>query len=384
MSLARPFLGFALAFTLAVVAAAAPARAQQAPAGPIHPRPGAPAEKAPIPAVLQPPPQIQVRVNLVTLPVTVRDPRGELAFNLGERDFRIYDNGVEQKLSNFSIGGDPLSVALVIETSSRIEALLPAVRRTGIIFTQVVMGTTGEASVLSFNDEIRQVVPFTADHNRIEQAIDKLPEGTSGARLYDALARAVTLLENQPENRRRVILVMSEATDTGSEDKLGAVLREAQLANVAIYAIGLSTTAAQLRAQPSQAGPPQIGPPGTFPVPSPAGTPQTPSTEAETQGNINLLPLVAWLVERMANTEASRALSVASAATGGRHISTFRERSIEKAMDEIGGELHAQYLLAYRPSGSDVYGYHEIRVEVTRSGYAVRARPGYYLAPPKS
>jgi VWFA-related protein len=381
MSVARPFLPLALGLTLFGVGAA---RGQQAPAGPIQPRPGAPTEKAPVPKVLEPPPEIQVRVNVVSLPVTVRDARGELAFNLGARDFRVYDNGVEQRLSHFSVGGGPLSVALVVETSSRIEGLLPSLRRTGIIFTQVVLGSTGEASVVTFDDEIRQLVPFTADHDRIEKAMEKLPEGTSGARLYDALARAVTLLEKEPENRRRVLVVMSEAVDTGSETKLGAVLREAQLANVAIYAIGLSTTAAQLRAQPGQAAPPQISPPGTFPMPTPAGTPQTPSTEAEVRGNINLLPLVAWLVERMANTEASRSLSVASTATGGRHISTFRERSIEKAMDEIGGELHAQYLLAYRPSDSDAYGYHEIRVEVTRPGYAVRARPGYYLTRPKS
>jgi VWFA-related protein len=382
MSLARPFLPLVLALTLSGLAGAA--RAQQAPPGPLHPRPGAPIEQAPVPKVLQPPPQIHVRVNVVSLPVTVRDPRGDLAFNLGVREFRVYDNGTEQLLSHFSVGGGPLSLALVVETGSRIEALLPAVRRTGIIFTQVVMGPTSQATVIGFDDEIRELVPFTADHDRIDKAIEKLPEGTSGARLYDALARAVTLLENQPESRRRVIVVLSEAADSGSESKLGAVLREAQLANVTIYTIGLSTTAAELRAKPSQAGPPQIGPPGTFPAPGLPGQPQTPSTQAEAQGNINLLPLVAWLVERMANTEASRSLSVASAATGGRHISTFRDRSIENAMDEIGGELHAQYLLAYRPAGSDVYGYHQIRVEVTRSGYAVRARPGYYLAPPKS
>jgi len=382
MSVAKLFLLLALAFGL--LGPARQARAQQAPAGPLPPRPGAPIKPAPVPNVLQPPPQIHVQVTAVSLPVTVRDRQGDLALNLSERDFRVYDNGAIQQLSHFSVGGDPLNVVLIAETSSRIEPLLPAVRRTGIIFTQVVMGQTGEAAVLGFDDEIRVLVPFTADHDRVEKTIEKLPEGTSGARLYDALARGISLLESEPTSRRRVILVLSEAADTGSESKLGAVVREAQLANVAIYTIGLSTIAAELRAKPSEAGPPEIGPPGTFPMPGPPGVPQTPTTQQEAQGNINLLPLVAWLVERAANTQASRSLAVASAGTGGRHISTFRDRSIETAMDEIGGELHAQYLLAYRPSGSDVYGYHEIRVEVTKSGYRARSRPGYYLAPPKA
>jgi VWFA-related protein len=381
MSLARPFLRLALSFGL--LGLAWPAYAQQAPAGPIHPRPGARIEKAPVPKTLEPP-QIRVHVNVVTLPVTVHNRQGELALNLSERDFRVYDNGVAQQLSHFSLGGGALDVVLLAETSSRIEPLLPAVRRTGIIFTQVVMGQTGEAAVVGFDDQVHVLVPFTADHNRVEQAVEKLPEGTSGARLYDALARAVALLEARPANRRRVILVLSEAADTGSEDKLGAVLREAQLANVTIYTIGLSTAAAELRAKPTVSGAPEIGPPGTFPVPTPPGVPQTPSTEQQTRGNINLLPLVVWLVEHAANTQASRSLAAASAATGGGHVSTFRDRSIETAMDAIGGELHAQYLLAYRPAGSDVYGYHEIRVEVSPAGYQVRARPGYYLAPPKS
>ena len=58
---------------------------------------------------------------------------------------------------------------------------------------------------------------------------------------------------------------------------------------------------------------------------------------------------------------------------------TFRDRSIEKAVDAIGGELNAQYTLSYRPTGSDAAGYHKIKVTVDRPGVKVRSRPGYYL-----
>jgi len=66
------------------------------------------------------------------------------------------------------------------------------------------------------------------------------------------------------------------------------------------------------------------------------------------------------------------------------HLSTFRDRSVEKAIDEIGGELHAQYSLSYSPNKADDYGYHEIEVKVKRPKLTVRARPGYYLAAPDS
>jgi hypothetical protein len=51
-------------------------------------------------------------------------------------------------------------------------------------------------------------------------------------------------------------------------------------------------------------------------------------------------------------------------------------------MDEIGGELHAQYTLGYRPPGDEPSGFHEIRVTVDRPGVKLRTRPGYYLPPP--
>ncbi len=367
-----------LSTALLAAFARGPARAQ-APAGPLPPKPGVPVQQP-----KEQPPTIRVKIELVNTPVTVRDSKGELVLDLAMHNFRVYDNGVEQRIEHFDLGGDPLSLVIVCETSSRIEALLPAVRKTGILFTQTVLGPTGEAAVLGFNDSVDKLLPFTSDSERIEKSVSSLRMGTSGARLYDALSEAVGLLRNRPASRRRVIVAASEAVDSGSENKLGQVLREAQLANVTIYAVSLSTTAAELRAPPKQAGPPQISPPGTFPLPPMPGTPQTPTTEQQRYGNIDLLALVVWMVERAANAVGQNSLELATVATGGLNLSTFRDRSIEKALDQIGGELHAQYLLSYRPAGTDPTGYHEIKVEVARPGVKVRSRPGYYLAPPES
>ncbi len=171
---------------LALLLAAVPAGFTwaQAPAGPLPPKPGV--------AVQQPPkerPQIRVQVELVNTPVTVRDSAGELVLDLTPRDFRIFDNGVEQRIQHFDLGGEPLSVVILVETSSRIEALLPAVRKTGILFTQTVLGPTGEAAVLGFNDSVDKLLPFTTDADKVEKTFSTLRMGTSGARLYDALSK---------------------------------------------------------------------------------------------------------------------------------------------------------------------------------------------------
>jgi len=379
--------GASLTLTLLLALADAPARAQ-APSGPIAPKPGA--------EVQQPPKntqaKVKVQVALVNTPVTVRDGRGDMVHNLEAHDFHITDNGVAQQISHFDLGGDPISLVILVETSSRIAPLLPEMRKTGILFTQTVMGPTGEAAVVGFNDSVDKLQDFTTNGDPIENTIAHLGQGTSGSKLYDAMAVGVEMLSGRPQatadkpGRRRVLMILSEATDAGSEAKLGEVLRQAQLANVTIYSVGLSTTRAELQAKPKDTRP-QITPPGTFPLPPQPGIPQTPTSEENRYGNIDLLALAVWAVQHVHDQVKDHALEVAATATGGAHLSTFKDRSIEKAIDEIGGELHSQYTISYAPSGSDAAGYHEIKVNVLRNdakNLKVRARPGYYLATPES
>jgi hypothetical protein len=82
---------------------------------------------------------IRVNVELVNTPVVVRDQKGEFVYDLSLKNFRVFDNGVPQVLDSFEMGGAPLSVAIVIENSARIEGLLPLIRRTGILFAETIL-----------------------------------------------------------------------------------------------------------------------------------------------------------------------------------------------------------------------------------------------------
>ena len=199
---------------------------------------------------------IRVKVNLVTMPVVVHDGKGKLVLDLDKNDFSISDNGVRQTVEDFDLGSAPISLAIVVETSSRIEPLLPAIRKTGILFTQTVMGADGDAAVIGYNDQVDKLLDFTSDEDAVENTIKKLQKGTDGAKLYDALGEAVSELSRRPAARRRVIITLAEAVDTGSEDKLGQVLQDAQLANITIYSVGLSTTSAKVRGPERGGGPP--------------------------------------------------------------------------------------------------------------------------------
>lgn len=362
---------------------ASPAAAQSA-SGPIPPQSGQTPQGAPPQQQGRGPDQsIRVRVNLVNAPVVVRDAKGELVLDLEQNNFRIFDNGVQQKIDGFDVGGAPLSVVIVMETSSRIQALLPAVRRTGILFTETVIGENGDAAVVGYDDEVRHLQDFTSDHDAIEKTISNLKPGSSGTRLYDALSTAVTMLESRPDSRRRVIITVAEAMDGGSETKLGEVLRDAQLANITIYSVGLSSTAAQARGEQKNNQMPSATPPGVFGAPGIPGTPQTPTTETERSSGVDVMSLATWIVQHTESVVKERPLEVATAATGGLYESTVKDDSIEKAIDNIGGELHAEYTISYRPSTMNSGGYHTIQVQVIDArGLTVRSRPGYYVGAP--
>ncbi len=362
---------------LAAAGWAMPIFAQSQPAGPIRVAPGVQVQK-------QNPQVLRIPVNVVTLPVAVATKSGQAVLNLTQKDFEIFDDHKPQQIIRFDQGGDPLSIVLVLETSSRVAPLLPDVSKTGIIFTQMVMAGNGEAAVIGYNDEVDLLRPMTTDSDLVLDAINHIKPGLDGARLYDAMDRAESLLEEQPPERRRIIVVVGEKLDKGSETRLGQVLRRAQLGNTTIYSIGLSTTGAEFHQPPEQKKNIEVGPPGTYPVNPPPGTAQTQQVVDEEMGNqsIPIFPLVAWLVQHAANVVGRNSLEIASAGTGGLHEGALKVRSIQNDMNAIGNDIHGVYLLAYHPPANEGYGYHNIEVRVEEPDLHVRTRPGYYLGPP--
>ena len=363
----------------------------QAPEGPQTPRPDISIQQTP-PEVLN---KLTARVTLITTPVTVRDQGGAMIHSLDPQDFLVTDNGSPQKITHFEVGGDPLSIVVAVETSTRVDPMLPQLRKLGILFTEQVLGPEAEAAVIGFADSIHGLQGFTRSHDSVEAAFAGLITTDSGHRLFDAMAEGVALLSDRrkpttdnPVPGRRVLLVISEALDSGSESKLGEVLRQAQLQNITIFTIGLSSIRGELQARQRDNAPVPIAPPGISTVPGPPGTVNVPPPGGPGGDGIDLIALAQVIVRQTKSVETKHNLELAAVATGGSYYSTFKGRSIESALDEIGGELHSQYMLSYSPprsgDGND-FGYHKISVSLVpekSQGKKVSARPGYYIPPP--
>jgi len=363
-----------IATVVLVLSFAAPALYQQAAVGTGQQQSHAATQQS------QPPTGNTIRTQAIEVlaPVVATDKKGNLILDLTEDDFRIFDNGVKEPIEFFGIGSERLSIVLVLERSSRVAPLLPDVRKSGIVFAQPVKGQTGEAAIVEYDDTTRTAVDFTADSEAIEKAIEDLPVGDTGANLYDAMRAGIALLQTRPAGQRRVLLVMGESLDTGSESALGEVLRQAEISNVTIYSVGLSTTAAAWRTpSPKASGPKDLPPLAT-------GNTREEDADRQMQNGADLTGLAAWLVQTGKTAMGPNALVVACKATGGLHVPSKDGASMQEALDSIGGELHAQYTVGYRPSMQKAVGYYPIKVTIDRPGVKVRTRPGYYINSPSN
>jgi VWFA-related protein len=322
-----------------------------------------------------------VDIQVVTVPVTVTDANGEFVTDLEASNFTVLDNGVPQKIESFDLSLEPLSIAILVETSSRVASLLPEVRNTGILFTQLIVGETGEAAVISFDNELKLLQDFTGDQELVESAFKNLKAGGEFVRLSDAVARGLLLLSRRGEDRRKVIVVISEARDQGSSNSHGAVLRSAQQLGISVYTVGLNSVRGMLgRAGEGTTSP---FPPGVQARPMPANQPPIPDAQTNWgAANMNVLALITELVSGTRNLIAGNPLEVYAAATGGEDFASGGKEQMENALGRIGQELRNQYILTYRPNNLDEPGFHAIRINVSRPSVDVRTRLGYVYAKP--
>lgn len=321
-------------------------------------------------------------VTVVNIPVVVRGPKGEYLHGLEKTDFTIWDNEVKQDIQSFDVSFQPISMVLCIQTSDRVDGMIDKVKDMAVLFTDAVLGEFGETAIISFDSRLKLLSEFTGDTEEVDKALKSFRIGAGGIRVSDAVYEAIRLLNKRPENHKRVIVVIAEGQDNGSKISLGETLRTAQLNNIMVYPIYLSTLKARLKNPPPVPTGPY--PPGINPLPAVPGQVSTPTTmqQHRNAATPNMIPLVADLIIGVKNLIFRDALAALSVATGGDNFKPLTDEGIEEAIVKIGEDLRSQYLLSYSPNNLNSQGiYHRVDVEVPYSNAKVRSRPGYFYGP---
>lgn len=277
-------------------------------------------------------------VDLVTVGVSVRTEGGRVVRDLKQSDFTVLDTGRPAKIVDFYVGDSPISLAIVLDISGSMAVAgnMDRAREAVTITTMNLRDESDEAALFTFDSELREVVGFTKDMNRVNAvSLKGTPWGKTS--LYDAIANAATAVSERT-NRHRALLVITDGVDTGSTLTAAEVSAVASSIDVPVYLLTVVSP---------------LDHPGTeFEVTSDGRATQT----------ATLQDLARW--------------------TGGdmRIASTPAHTSL--AVQDLFTELRFQYLISFDPGVRP--GWHPLEIRTRKRGLVVHARGGYMSGPTRS
>jgi VWFA-related protein len=301
---------------------------------------------------------IRFDTSLVTVPVTVLDRNGRYVPQLRRENFRIYENGQEQKIAYFATTDSPFSVVLLIDTSGSTQLRLDDIQDAAINFVSKLK-PSDSVMVMSFDDRIKVECKATTDRDVISRAIRRTRTG-GGTRLYDAVEDILKKQLQTIAGRKAVVLFTDGVDTTSHRATYETTLRLAEESDAPIYSVdydtsGFGTGGVHAPGLPSGRG-------TIFGIPIP--TPGIPGTT--TGGNPGDYRRAVSYLKALSN------------ATGGRFYSGDSMFGIAQAFTWIAEELGRQYSLGYYPVKTGKAGERrEIKVKTTDAGLVVKARDSY-------
>lgn len=319
-------------------------------------------------------------VSEVVAPVTVMTPAGNYVNGLEERDFRLFDNGELQDIE-LSVTYTPISMVVAIQRNAQVERILPNIKKIGNMLEQLVIGEYGEAALVTFHSRVETIQDFTNDGAKFTEALNGLRAGASTSRMIDAVFYSINMLRRRPADQRRILVLISETRDKGSEARMRDALVEAEFHNVIIYTININRAIAMFTKTPPAPRPSSF-PVASRPMPHSGVMAETPHNINQLRGDesMTFVPIIKEIMTQVKAIFVPNQAEVFTQYTGGREYSFVSLSSLERAVADLGEELHSQYILSYSPSTLDEGGYHEIKVQVNRPNLDVRTRPGYWMA----
>jgi Ca-activated chloride channel homolog len=270
-----------------------------------------------------------VQVELVGLYATVQDSSGKLITSLKQGDFVIYDNGVPQQISQFSSEYTPLSVLILLDTSSSMagEKLDNARRSLGQFLNHLNRGD--EAMLMTFRTRPRVIQRFTTDMRLLKRNLNAL-EGNGSTALYDAILAGLDFSKNSA-SRRRALLLISDGINTYGKAELRDTVEQLRRQPVELFAIGI---------------------------------------EADSTDDA---------VESLVTREVLNQLTRSG---GGEAFMVSEARQLGRVCNAISERMHKQYAFGYYPPRSTDGAWHDVRIESTRPGLRiVPSKTGYYPSP---
>jgi len=280
----------------------------------------------------------RIQVGMVSLPAVVTNGRGEYITDLNKEDFMVFDNGKLQEISGFATVEEPVSVALMLDSSGSMEAYLKVIQNEAIRFVSFLKKADGLA-ILSFADKVVLWEPFSLYKKKDPMAIRQI-EARGLSAVYEGVWLALQQVLRH-EFGRKALVIFSDGIDNRSQTVTEEeTLDLARKTEATIYCIYFN--ASKKRS-------------GRFPFPGGSDG----KKEEYAAGREYLLKLAGF--------------------SGGTLVDAKKIGDLGAAFRKIAEDLSSQYSIGYYPSNFQRDGkYHKVELRLKRKGLTARTRQGYY------
>jgi len=296
--------------------------------------------------------------NIVLIPALVKNQQGGIVYGLQARDFIVEDDGVEQSMHlDDTPEGQPVSLVVAVQRGRRAYAEFPRIEGLRSMLDPLFSLGTGRVAIVEFDSQVDLARNFTKDETLVNDDLRNLQPGDGGAAILDALEYSVHLLQQEPEERQRVLLLISETRDHGSIVKIDDIVKAIGVSNTVMYALAFSPALSNIL--DTERG----------------------NNLNEMHEGINFLDLA----YRMAEAMKKNVPSTIATMTGGEYELFATKKKFDVRMNDFTNHLHSRYLLSFAPR-SPRPGLHQIRVRLRNSGKAegaVLARATYWAEVPR-
>src|ERR1700681_983299 len=289
--------------------------------------------------------------NVVLVPTLVKDRQGGIVYGLQAKDFIVEDDGVEQppRLDE-APEGQPISLVVAIQRGGRAAYEFPRMQGVKSIVEPLFAPGTARVAVVEFDSQLEIPRNFTQDAILVEADLRNLQPGGGGAAILDAIDSSVNLLKQEPKERLRILLLISETRDHGSHGKIEDTVAAIGLSNAVMYALAFSPALSNI-------------------LDTGRGT-----NKSEMHQGVNFLDLLYMTAQAMRKNVPSTIASM----TGGEYELFATRKKFEVRVNDFTNHLHSRYLLSFAPKNPNP-GLHQIRVRLRGAGDAtVLARSSYW------
>jgi VWFA-related protein len=294
-------------------------------------------------------PVLRSTTNVVLVPTLVEKDHGQVIYGLKAGDFALEDNGVPQKLRvEEDLDTAPVALVVAVEQGRMAGLEYDKIAKLGPLLDLFLGDGKSEAALVGFDSKPQLVRDFTRSEQDLTDDLRHFAPGDGGDAILDTVGYAVDLLQSQPKEYRRVLLLISEERDHGSSHiRPEKLVERIGLTDVLVLSLTFSPSRAELLHDMKDSG---------------------------DERTMNLLGTLLMATQAMKKNVAKQIALM----SGGEYAPFTRDKGFEERVAEVAQHARNRYVLSFTPTDPSP-GLHTLRVRLTQDyGARVVARANYW------